>query len=102
MNIHLSKLGEIVKDREVWSAIVHGVTGSDKSWQLNNKISIRKNARNQERDIKHGCLALSKQGRFHWHVCSLKPLYHAKIQAAHNVHGLCHLMLSTNCLANLV
>ena len=75
MDINLSKLGEIVKDREVWSAIVRGVTGSDKSWQLNNKISIRKNARNQERDIKHGCLALSKQGRFHWRVCSLKLLY---------------------------
>ena len=75
MDINLSKLWETVKNREVWHAVVHGVTESDKSWQLNKKISIRKNARNQERDIKYGCLVLSKQGRFHWHVCSIKPLY---------------------------
>ena len=74
MDINLSKRWEIVKDREVWHAVVHGVTESDNSWQLN-KISIRKNARNQERDIKHGCLVLSKQGRSHCHVCSIKPLY---------------------------
>ena len=29
MDVSLSKLQEIVKDREVWSAAVHGVT---KSW----------------------------------------------------------------------
>ena len=75
MDLNLSKLWEIVKDREVWHAIVHRVTESDKSWQRNNKVTIRKKARNQERDIKHGCLVLSKQGRFHEHVCSIKPLY---------------------------
>ena len=29
MNMSLSKLGEIVKDREAWHAEVHGVTKTD-------------------------------------------------------------------------
>ena len=29
MDMNLSKLGEIVKDREAWCAVIHGVT---KSW----------------------------------------------------------------------
>ena len=29
MNMSLSKLWEIVKDREAWSAVVHGVVKSD-------------------------------------------------------------------------
>ena len=31
MDMSLSKLGEIVEDREVWSAAVHGVTKSRKT-----------------------------------------------------------------------
>ena len=36
VNINLSKLREIVKDREAWLAAVHGVTKNRTRQQLNN------------------------------------------------------------------
>ena len=36
MDVNLSKLQEIVKDREGWRAAVHGVTESDRTFGLNN------------------------------------------------------------------
>ena len=35
MDMNLSKLQKIVKDREAWRAAVHGVTKSDMTEQLN-------------------------------------------------------------------
>ena len=39
MDMNLSKLWDIVKDREAWPVAVHGVTESDMTYQLNSKLN---------------------------------------------------------------
>ena len=40
MDMNVSKLWEIVKDREAWHAAVQGAAESDTTWQLNNNLFV--------------------------------------------------------------
>ena len=39
MTMNLGKLREMMRDREDWSAVVHGIAESDATWQLSNNSS---------------------------------------------------------------
>ena len=47
MDMSLSKLREIVKDREAWRAAVHGIAGSDRTQGLNSNIHTHVHSYNE-------------------------------------------------------
>ena len=40
MDMSLSQLWDIAKDKQTWGAAVHGMAESDMIWQFNNKSDI--------------------------------------------------------------
>ena len=40
MDMSLSQLWDIAKDKQTWGAAVHGMAESDMTWQFNNKSDI--------------------------------------------------------------
>ena len=59
MYVSLSKLWEMVKDREVWSSAVHGIAESDTTDQLNNSNLYNAQNRQISRERKHFSVFIS-------------------------------------------
>ena len=51
MDMSLSKLKEIVKDREAWHAAAHGIAENQTTWQLNNNNIQYMNKFQQQNDV---------------------------------------------------
>ena len=62
MDMSLSKLQEMVKDREAWCASVHGVSGLDKTEQLNTTTTTIR-----ESEVAQLCLTLATPWTVSYH-----------------------------------